>query len=352
MSLQEAMQRVDHDGMLDKVLAMPEHFRRAWQQNTAVEIPYSREAIRNITIAGMGGSAISGDVARCLYAGRLPVPVAVNRHYRLPAYVNESSLVLISSYSGNTEETLSALEEAQKRGAKIVCISSNGRVMEAAQQAGYPLFTLPGGYPPRSALVWLTVPLLQTLHNMGWIEDPQPGIEETQTLLAKLSEIYGPGNEDARNVPLAVARAVLHRVPVVYCSSGLLEAAGLRWRGQFSENAEILAYGNFFPEMNHNELVGWGQQAELDRAFQVIYLRDREDHPRVKLRMDVLREVIEQTSNPIVEIWSEGESPLARLFSLIFIGDLASVYAAALLGVDPTPVKKIDYLKATLARTA
>ena len=350
MSLKTAIQKVDHSGMLAKVLGMPSHFEDAWQNNKDVELPFSRDQIRNITIAGMGGSAISGDVVRCLLQSQCPVPILVNRHYELGQYVNEHSLVFVSSYSGNTEETLSALAEAKERGANIVCITSNGRVMEQAREAGYPLYILPAGFPPRSALVYLVVPLLQSLHQLGLAEDPWPAIQETVQVLKQLDEAYRLENETPRNIPLTVARAVQGKIPIVYSGSGLLEVAGVRWRGQFSENAEILAYSNVFPEMNHNEIVGWGQQAELDRQLQVIYLRDRQDHPRIKLRMDVLREVIEATTHPILEIWSEGESALARLFSIIFTGDLASVYLAALLGVDPTPVKKIDYLKETLAK--
>lgn len=350
MSLKQAIQTVDHSGMLAKVLDMPSHFEAAWRSNQEVTLPFDRGSIRNITIAGMGGSAISGDVVRCLLQSQCPVPILVNRHYELGRYVNEHSLVFVSSYSGNTEETLSAMAEAREHGAKVVCITSNGRVMEQAKEAGYPLYTLPSGFPPRSALVYLTVPLLQALQRLELAEDPWPAIQETIQVLNRLRELYQPDNETVQNIPLTVAKAVKGKIPIVYSAAGLLEVAGVRWRGQFSENAEILAYSNVFPEMNHNEIVGWGQQAELDRQLQVIYLRDRQDHPRIKLRMDVLREVIEATTDPILEIWSEGESALARLFSVIFTGDLASVYLAALLGVDPTPVKKIDYLKETLAK--
>ena len=350
MSLKTAIQKVDHSGMLAKVQGMPSHFEDAWQNNQDVELPFSRDQIQNVTVAGMGGSAISGDVVRCLLQSQCPVPILVNRHYELGQYVNKHSLVFVSSYSGNTEETLSALAEARERGAKIVCITSNGRVMEQAKEAGYPLYTLPSGFPPRSALVYLTVPLLQALQRLELAEDPWPAIQETIQVLNRLRELYQPDNETVQNIPLTAAKMVKGKIPIVYSAAGLLEVAGVRWRGQFSENAEILAYSNVFPEMNHNEIVGWGQQAELDRQLQVIYLRDRQDHPRIKLRMDVLREVIEATTNPILEIWSEGESELARLFSMIFTGDLASVYLAALLGVDPTPVKKIDYLKETLAK--
>lgn len=352
MSLVAKLKEVDHSGMLQKVLDMPQHFEQAWKSNRDVELPFRADEVHNITIAGMGGSAISGDVVRGVTAESLRVPLLVNRSYQLGAYVNENSLVFVSSYSGNTEETLSALDEAIQRRAKIVCITSDGQVGEKAQSHRFPVYMLPEGYPPRSALVFLTVPLLQALYRLGLIDNPEGAIQETVETLRNLARTYSPENESHTNIPLTVANRVRGKIPIVYAGAGLLEPAATRWRGQFSENAEILAYSNIFPEMNHNEIVGWGLQAELDRHLQVIYLRDRYDHPRIKRRMDITRELIEQSSNPVLEIWSEGESALARLFSIIFTGDVTSVYTAAQLGVDPTPVKKIDYLKRTLAQTS
>ena len=350
MSLFEAIQKVDAADMLGKVLDMAAHFERAWDSNQEISLDYDPSQIHNITIAGMGGSAISGDVLRCLKSDEVPVAIMVNRHYELANYVNKHSLVFVSSYSGNTEETVAAFEAAHNRGAQIICITGGGKIKELAGEWGYPVYSLPGGFPPRAALVFLTVPLLQALFQLRLIENPEPQIKETVNVLKTLTELYHPKQENEHNIPALIADNVSGKVPVIYAGTGLLEAAAIRWRGQFSENAEILAYGNLFPEMNHNEIVGWGLQKELDRSFQVIYLRDHGDHPRIKLRMDIIRSLIEETSNPVLEIWSEGESPVARLFSIIFTGDLASVFLAAKLGVDPTPVKKIDYLKSTLSR--
>ncbi len=351
MDLQETVQRLDKSDMLSKIRLMPEHFKQAMAANEDVVIPYSSSDIAKIVIAGMGGSAISGDVIRCLAGATATVPVFVNRNYDLPAWVGADTLVIVSSYSGNTEESLAAYEQAQQAGARMICITSGGRLGEDARSKGYPVFALPPGYPPRTALVFLTVPLLKIFHALGYIGEFSAAVEETCSVIEGFWSTYSPESDPKHNVPLLVARQCEGLMPVIYSCSGLLEVAGVRWRGQFSENAEVLAFSNTFPEMNHNEIVGWGLHPELDKAMQVIYLRDRADNERNQKRMDIVREIIETTSNPVLEIWSSGESSLARLFSTIFIGDLASYYAALVNGVDPTPVDTIDYLKKSLAGT-
>jgi glucose/mannose-6-phosphate isomerase len=274
--------------------------------------------------------------------------MAVCRSYDLPHWVDTDSLVVVSSYSGNTEETLSALLQAQERGAKIVCITSGGKAGELAQKNGWPVFALPAGFPPRSALAHLTVPLLVALHRLKCIADPAKEVGETSVLLQRLAQSWGPQSDPQHNLAKRIAGALTEKLPIIYAAHGLFEIAAWRWKEQFCENAEILSWHNVFPEMNHNELVGWGQRPQSAQGLQVIYLRDRQDHPRVQKRMEITRELIEKTSAPVIEAWSEGHSRLARLFSMIFLGDLVSVYVAILSGVDPTPVHKIDLLKKRL----
>lgn len=352
MTLRQRIQELDREDMLGKVLAMPEQLQQAWRANSEVRLPFTAGDIDQIVIAGMGGSAISGDVISSIFQTSLSKPIFVNRQYDLPEWVGVRTLVIVSSYSGNTEESLSAMDIARERNARLVCVTGGGKLGEDAADAQCPIFTLPSGYPPRSALVFLAVPLLQILTQLDLISNMREAIEEAAATLQGLRGVYGPDNESSHNIPLLLAQKVAHKLPVIYAGAGLLSAAALRWRGQLCENAEMLAYGNLFPEMNHNEIVGWGQAREFGEMIQVIYLRDREDHPRIKLRMDIVRDLIEAASNPIVEIWSEGEGRLARMFSVIFTGDLLSVYAAVLRGLDPTPVQKIDYLKEELSKKA
>jgi glucose/mannose-6-phosphate isomerase len=256
--------------------------------------------------------------------------------------------VIVSSYSGDTEEALAAFQMAQARRAKIICVTSGGKLSAWAERNHLPAFALPPGFPPRSALAHLTVPLLVILHRLGLAPDPASDINETSALLEKLGAQWDAESEGPRNLAKNLAQALTQRLPIIYAACGLFEVAAWRWKEQFCENAEILSWHNAFPELNHNELVGWGLRREIDEKLQVIYLCDHQDNRRVQKRMEVTRELIAQTSAPVIEVWSEGHSLLARLFSLIFLGDLASVYLAILNGVDPTPVHKIDLLKERL----
>ncbi|MGH7495907.1 MAG: bifunctional phosphoglucose/phosphomannose isomerase [bacterium] len=344
----ERIAAIDKSSMLERVLAMPRHFEDALAsaQKNGFNLPGFRP--NGIVVAGMGGSAISGDVVRGVTLEELAVPMIVCRSYDLPSWVDTNSLVVVSSYSGNTEESLAALMLAQKRSARIVCITSGGKVGELAQKNGWPVYSLPPGFPPRAALAHLTVPLLVVLHRLQRIADPAAQVAETNTILEKLGQSWGPQFDEQHNLAKYIAAALTDRLPIVYAAHGLFEIAAWRWKEQFCENAEILSWHNVFPEMNHNELMGWGQRLQSDHGLQVIYLRDRQDHPRVQKRMEITRELIEKTSVPVIEAWSEGQSRLARLFSLIFLGDLVSVYVAILSGVDPTPVRKINLLKERL----
>lgn len=337
----------DSAGMLDRILNFPEQLKQAQTISKQTKLNLSSNQILNVCITGMGGSAISGDIVRSNLAGRLNVPIFVNRYYKLPNFVNENSLIVVSSYSGNTEETLEAYEDACKKNAQVVCITSGGELSERAHAQGHPIFTIPGGYPPRSALGYLTVPILYGLHAAKLITEPDEELFETINLLQKLSQEYHPDSES--NLAKEISIRLQGKIPLIYASVFGFEAVAWRWKGQFSENSKVLAFCNLFPELNHNEIMGWGPLREINQKFQIIYLKDKEDHPQVIKRMMVTKEIIEPETGPIIEVESKGESLLARIFSLIFLGDVVSLYLAILNKVDPTPVKRIDYLKQKLS---
>ncbi|MDZ7361045.1 MAG: bifunctional phosphoglucose/phosphomannose isomerase [candidate division KSB1 bacterium] len=344
---------IDRADMLGRVMNMPQHFRQALGRAQPVKLNLPPEQIHNIVIAGMGGSAIGGEVVKCLTSNQLPVPLVVCRSYNLPKFVDQHTLAIISSYSGDTEETLAVFEQARQRRAPIVCITAGGKIGQVAEADHLPRFALPTGFPPRAALVHLIVPILKTLHACRFIADPTPDIDETAALLEKLGQRYHPQSEEPENSAKRLARALAERLPLIYAAE-IYEAVAWRWKEQFCENSKVLAWHNVFPELNHNELVGWGLRPALDKKFQVIYLHDRhaapaEIHSRVLARMELTQGLIEQSGVPVISAAAEGKSLLARFFSLIFLGDMTSVYLAALNRVDPTPVKKIDYLKSRMA---
>ena len=306
--------------------------------------------ISNIVISGLGGSAIGGDIVRSAVGQVLSIPLVVNRDYRLPRFVDDSTLVFACSYSGDTEETLSAYEQAKQAGAAVVCITSGGQLAVRASAGGNPVIKIPGGLPPRAAVGYSAVVLLGSLRALRLV----PGIEETlrevTRLVASLVSRYTATIPEASNRAKTLARSLQGKIVAVYAASGTLEAAAVRWRGQMEENAKNLAWHHLLPEMNHNELVGWKCPHDVIRNVGVVFLRDREDHPQVQRRFDFTREFVESRAGAVQEVWSEGNSPLARIFSVISLGDYVSLYLAYLNAENPTPVEAIESLKKNLAQ--
>lgn len=345
----EEIKAVDRSGMYGLLRSFPDQVKTAVEIGNRSRISLSTKGIKHIVLAGLGGSAIGGDLLRSYLAGELRVPFLINRQYALPRFVGPESLVIISSYSGNTEETNTAHREALKRRAKILCITSNGATEKLATLKKSPLIRVPGGLPPRAALGYSFFPLLGALTKLKFVKSRDRDIRETVALLeAKTDEYSNP--ESAQNQALLLAQQLRGRVGVFYSSSQHFDAVNTRWRGQMAENAKTLAFGNLLPEMNHNELVGWKTLGEQMHGFQVVFLRDKDDNKRVQIRMHITKEIIAGYTAHITEVWSEGRSLLARMFSLISLGDWVSFYLAILHGEDPTPIAVIEYLKNELGK--
>ncbi len=344
---ENTFRKLDPSSMRNLIAGFPRQVEDAVRigQSAAVRVPAAPP--RSLVVTGLGGSAIGGDLLRTYLAGEIGIPFIVNRHYFLPEFVDRSTLVLVSSYSGNTEETIAAHMDAIKRKAQIVCISSNGKTAAIAARHRHPLVTIPRGYPPRAALGYSFFAPLVLLARMHLIRSKERDILETLELLKKKSVLYSsPGS---RNRALQIARRLHGTLPVIYSSADRFDVVNLRWRGQFAENAKMLAFGNVLPEMNHNEIVGWNVPKRLMRQMAVVFLRDRDDHRRVDVRMDITSGIVKTYAREVIEVRSEGSSLLARMFSLIYLGDWISFYLAMLNRIDPTPVKVIDLLKNKLA---
>jgi glucose/mannose-6-phosphate isomerase len=279
----------------------------------------------------------------------LRVPFFVNRHYVLPAFVDRNTLVIVSSYSGNTEETVAAHRDAIKRGARILCLTSGGATETVARKHKHQMLRIPSGFQPRAALGYLFFPLLVVLARLGFVKSRVADARETVQLLKSKARVYGDP-EAPDNLPLRLARQLQGKFPIVYSATEYFEAMSMRWRGQICENAKMLASSHVLPEMNHNELVGWKIGAELMRQMEVIYLRDTKTHKRIALRENITKDIIAQYASHVSEVWSEGRTVLARMFSLLYFGDWVSFYLAILNKEDPTPVKVIQQLKGELAK--
>lgn len=340
--------RIDSTGMFAALEGLPAQCRSAYQDLAGqVELP-EIEAISNVVVTGLGGSAIGGDLLRAYAAGKLSTPVIVNRDYVLPEFVGADTLVFAVSYSGNTEETLSAYGEARARGASIIVITAGGKLGEYAKRDGVPVIGVPGGISPRAATGFLFLPTLQVLQRLGML----PGVaDEVNEMIGNIKELrkkLGPDAPERDNPAKGIARKLHNKIPVIWGTPGITGVVAQRWKGQVNENAKAPAYWNVLPELNHNEIVGFQFPLEILKRIHVILLRDGQDHPRVQKRFEITKKMIEDVVDGYTEVWALGEGILSRLYSLIYIGDYASVYLAALYGIDPGPVKAIDYLKKEL----
>lgn len=345
------IKKIDQNGMYDLIYQFPSQFEDALEITGGVKLPdWNKNQIRNIVVAGLGGSAIGGDLVRSYLAEKLNIPFFICRNYTLPNFVDESSLVFISSYSGNTEETLSAHDDAQRRKAKILALSSGGKVKEKSLQNQITWVNIPKGFPPRAALGYSFVPILVMLERLGFVQGEKEQIKGTEEFLSSNRSRYRRELPVEENFAKTMALELHKKLPIIYAATDHFDAVSTRWKGQICENAKMLAFNNVFPEFNHNELVGWNILSEYRDDLIVVILRDREDHPRIKTRMEIVKGIIEKQGVKVIEVESCGETLLSRIFSLIQLGDFVSFYFSILNEVDPTPVKVIDFLKDKLAK--
>lgn len=348
MTLDE-INRTDPKGMHTWIADFSKQAEDAVRIGKKAKVKLNAKGIRNIVLTGLGGSAIGGDLLRSYLADELQIPFSVNRHYLLPEFVGKDTLVIVSSYSGNTEETISAHKDATKRKAKILCISTGGETAALAAKFKQPWIQIPAGLSPRAALGYSFFPLLVMFSRLRFIKTKEKDIRETIELLKNKSSLYG--NPDSpENAPLRLAEQLKGMLPIVYAPAQHLDTVSLRWRGQFAENSKQLSSNHVLPEMNHNELVGWKVLPDLLKRVHVIFLKDSGTHTRVAVREEITKQVVSRYAGAVTEVVSEGNSLLARVFSLIHFGDWVSLYLAILNNEDPEPVEVINYLKSELAK--
>jgi len=291
----------------------------------------------------MGGSGIGGELLKDWARDKATVPIEVSRDYSLPAYANENSLVLIVSYSGETEESLSAFLDAAKKKCMILCISSGGSLLKFAEKLNVPCLSVPSGIPPRAALPYLFTPLLKSLEKTRMVSNVSEDLSEATKILERISDDNAPEKPARDNFSKTLALGINETVPVVY-GFGIYRSVAQRFKQQFNENSKIPSKWEFFPELNHNEIVGWENAGKLAKCFSAIFVRDKKEPNEIRSRIETTKTLMHPDSK-VFEVWSQGTSALARMLSTICIGDFASVYLAILRKVDPTPVKAIALLK-------
>lgn len=345
------LQQIDRDGMIDRINELPDQFRDALANVGRLSLPDSYSKVSNVVVLGMGGSAIGGDLVRTLVADEMRVPMLVWREYTTPAFVGPDSLVIGSSYSGETEETLSAFESARDKGAKLVAVTTGGRLKDLADRAGAPVLQFSYRAQPRAALGHSIVPIIGILQKLGLIADKTADIEEAAQVMESMRSEFAPAVPTVANGAKQLAEALEGRAPVVY-GEGVLAEVARRWKGQFNENSKSWAFFEVLPELNHNAVVGYENPPAFADDVTVLFLTSATIHPRVKVRVHVTQEILTTRGIAWREIPARGSSALAQMMSSIYTGDFTSYYLAILYGVDPTPVNIISFLKSRLAQTS
>lgn len=344
----EAIAALDASDMLADIVGLPEHLRDAlWKVESADMQPWDSPG--GLVVAGMGGSAVGGALARAMLGDHASRPVLASRTYGLPAWTTPDTTVLCASYSGNTEETLACYEAAGALGARRVAACSGGKLAELARADGVPVIPVAGGFQPRAAVAYMTVAALEVAALCG--AGPRMGaeIDVAADHLEQLVVEWGADGADDGEAK-TLARALYDSVPVI-AGAGLTTPIAYRWKTQFNENAKVPAFMHELPEMDHNEVVGWQEAPALGR-FAAIFLDDSDTHPRVKERIALTRELIGEQATGTFVVQSRGRTAVERVLSLVLLGDLVSLYVAILRGLDPTPVDVLVTLKDRLAASA
>jgi glucose/mannose-6-phosphate isomerase len=342
----DAIDSVDKSRQIDDILGMPDQLRDAlWRVESANLEPH--DAPGGLIVAGMGGSAIGGALARAALGDRASRSIVIARGYGLPPWTTPDSMVLCASYSGNTEETLAVYEAAGALGARRIVATTGGKLAEAARAEGVPVIPLPGGFQPRVAVAYSLVVALEVAWLCGAGERLHAEIDVAAAHLEQIVQMWGP---DASGDCLAkeLARGLHGTIPQI-AGSGLTSPISYRWKTQINENAKLPCFAHELPELDHNEIVGWQGASQLGR-FSAVFLDDSDLHPRIRQRIELTRGLIEAEAAGTYRVESVGQNRTERLVSLVLLGDLVSLYLAVLREIDPTPVAPIERLKSALAR--
>ncbi len=341
------LKHIDQSSMLQFSVDAAQHYREAARLSEKIDVPHWKPA--NIVVAGMGGSGIGGELFKDYARDQAPVPIEVSKDYTLPAYAGKHSLVIVVSYSGETEESLSSFLDALERKCMVYCISSGGALLEQAERLNVHNLRVPAGMPPRAASPYLLVPQLVLLERMGLATGVSEGLAEACDVLESVCRENAPDKPTSANPAKCLASGINGTVPIIY-GFGIFRGVAQRWKTQFNENAKIPAKWEVFPELDHNEVVGWEKAGALARGFSTIFLRDKHEPAEVRSRIETTKALMPRAPKQF-EVWSQGTGTLAKMLSAIIVGDFTSVYLAVLRGVDPTPVKTIVTLKKKLAET-
>jgi glucose/mannose-6-phosphate isomerase len=334
---------LDSVGMFAATAALPEQVAAAATAARGLAGLPDHEYVEQVVVLGMGGSGIAGDLMVAVAGPFLPVPVVVVKSYDLPDFVGPGSLVFALSFSGDTEETVEAAGEAAGAGANVVTVTSGGELARLAEEWSAPWVPVPGDIPqPRAALGAMAIPPLVVLEEIGLFPGATRWVElAVEQLRRRRDSLVVPGN-----LAEELARAIGRTIPLVHGAQAVGAAAALRWKTQVNENAKSPAFSAVYPELCHNEIVGWGQNGDVTRQIMtLVNLRHDAEHPQVVRRFALVADLLREVVADILEVRAVGEGDLAQLLDLILVGDFVSLHLAAQEGIDPGPVPVLDEIK-------
>lgn len=327
---------------MDQLIArFPAQLTEALEIGEKAVLTAPKNTINKVFVAGMGGSGIGADFVAEFIVDECKLPYLVGKGYDIPAYIDANTLYIASSYSGNTEETLSSLAQAEETGAKIVIIASGGKLVQIAKEKGYDHILVPGDWPsPRACLGFSLVQQMFVMHKLGFIG--RTTIDQIKTSI----DLIKYDQDEIKSKAEKIANILHGKIPVIY-TTDRMESVAVRFRQQINENAKALCWHHVLPEMNHNELVGW---TERNDDLAVVYFRNKDDFKRNAVRIDINKEILSKYTNTIIEIFSKGQSLVERSIYLVHLGDWVTWYLAQLRGADAIEVNVINYLKSELGK--
>ena len=326
--------------MNDYINDFTNHLREAIEIANNTNLTSCTKEIRNVLICGLGGSGIGGTIVSDIISSKVNIPIAATKDYSIPNFVNEHTLVIANSYSGNTEETLYALEKCQAKGAEIAVITSGGKLKAIAEENKYNKIIIPGNQPPRAMFGYAFTELFFMLNHYGIIDD------SFKSDFTKAIELLDTEKSDIQEQAMSLAKKMYKQTPVIYVANGF-EGVAVRFRQQINENSKMLCWHHVVPEMNHNELLGWKTNVN---DLAVVYFRNKSDYDRNQIRMDINKKVISKFTENITEIWSKGDSLIENSLYHINLGDWVSWYLSEMNNVDAIEIDVIDFLKGELAK--
>jgi glucose/mannose-6-phosphate isomerase len=345
----QVYKKYDPEGMLSHIHELPQLCRQAWQMATVFDLPQDYSQANKVVILGMGGSAIGGDLVASLISAEAKIPVLVQRDYNLPAFVDSKTLVIASSYSGMTEETLSAFEKALNTNSKKLVITTGGKLKAIAQERNIPVFSFSYKAQPRAALPFSFLPIFNFVQRLGFIGDKSDDVAKMIEVLKKLSRKINETIPISQNQAKQLAQELYGKLTVIY-GAGITAEVAHRWKTQLNENSKAWAFHEVFPELNHNAVVGYQFPPELASKIVVVMLRSSHLSNQILRRYQITAQLLDKAGIGYYLMDGSGESPLAQMMSLVLFGDYVSYYLAILNQTDPTPVEAIDFLKGELGK--